>query len=132
MNFTVLLIEPDPSNVPEVRSALSGGAMRSEMRWVTNGEHAIRYLRREDGFHESPRPDAILLTWNLPNDDASRLKGTLESDPALARIPVITLSPENADAASRDKHACRTRSRTAIGRPHRHHSDPAHNAQKVA
>jgi CheY-like chemotaxis protein len=130
MNFTVLLIEPDPSNVPEVRSALTGGDMRSEMRWVTNGEHAMRYLRREDGFDESPRPDAILLTWNLPNDDASRLKGTLESDPALARIPVITLSPESSAAKKQDRHACRTRLRPPLERPHVHHSDKG--AQKVA
>ncbi len=122
MNFTVLLIEPDPSNVPEVRDALTCGAMRSEMRWVIDGEHAIRFLRREDGFCESPRPDAILLTGNLPSDDANRLKGTLESDPALARIPVIKLSAARRHADTQEKHTCRARSQTPLERPHRHHA----------
>jgi CheY-like chemotaxis protein len=119
--FTVLLIEPDFSNVPEVRNALTGGAMCSEMRWVTTSEHALRYLRREDGFDQSPRPDAILLTWNLSSDEANRITGTLESDPALRRIPVIRLSAEN-EAKAPEKHSCRSRSRLQLERPHQHHA----------
>lgn len=121
--FTVLLIEPNFSNVQQVRDALTGGSTRSEMRWVTSSDHALRYLRGEDGFDQSPRPDAILLTWNLSKDDANRLKGTLESDPALCRIPVIKLSAEKNEANAPENHACRrTRSRQPLERPHRHHA----------
>ena len=111
--FTVLLVEPDPSKVMAVRESLTNGDYPSEMRWVTNSDFALQFLRREEGFSNAPRPDAILLTWNSSRDGA-RLKDDLENDPALRRIPMITLKPETAE------HKCHARSKTPM-RNHRHH-----------
>jgi len=114
--FTVLLVEPDPRLVPQVRESLTTGETSSEMRWVTNRDFAMQYLRREEGFSGAPRPDAILLTWNSSREAAS-LKGELDSDPKLRKIPVITLKAE----AAEQEHKCHSRSRTAL-RNHKHHA----------
>ncbi len=117
--FTVLLVEPDPTNVIQVRESLTNGEYPSEMRWVTNRDFALQFLRREAGFAEAPRPDAILLTWNSSRE-ASVLKDEIESDPMLRKIPVITLKPEQAE----HEHKCHTRSKTAM-RSHKHHASSA-------
>lgn len=116
--FTVLLVEPDPNNVVQVRESLTNGDFPSEMRWVTNRDFALQFLRQEEGFSSAPRPDAILLTWNTSRE-AAQLKGEIENDPKLRTIPVITLQAEAAE------HKCHTRSKTQAHRTHKHHAHAA-------
>jgi CheY-like chemotaxis protein len=61
-----------------------------EVTWATNGAEALRLLRA------APAPRLILLDLMMPVMDGWELRKALQEDPALARIPVVIISADNA------------------------------------
>jgi two-component system, chemotaxis family, response regulator Rcp1 len=113
VEFIVLLIEPDASSVDQLRESLTEGAMRSTVYRVASHWEAIAFLnhapRQQDRFDASPRPDAIVISSNLPPADIVLFEQALRSEPQLRKIPVIKLLA----AAAEKKHTCHHRSQAA-------------------
>jgi two-component system, chemotaxis family, response regulator Rcp1 len=59
---------------------------------------ALKFLRRQNGFSEAPRPDLILLDLNLPGKDGREVLAELKADPDLKTIPVVVLTMSRAEA----------------------------------
>lgn len=59
---------------------------------VSNGEEALAFLFRRGQFANAPRPDFVLLDWNLPGVDGSEVLEIVRSDASLKSIPVIVLT----------------------------------------
>lgn len=92
----VLLVEDNEADVRLTREALREAGEEVRLSTVADGEQALAYLRRQDGFTEVPRPDLVLLDLNLPRKNGLEVLKELRADPALASIPVIMLTSSSA------------------------------------
>ncbi|HEY9557380.1 MAG TPA: response regulator [Acidimicrobiales bacterium] len=93
----VLLVEDDPGDVLITREALAESKVTNELHVVTNGEDALRFLRREGPFEDAPRPGLILLDLNLPRVDGREVLAVVKADADLRRIPVVVLTTSQAE-----------------------------------
>ena len=81
----VLLVEDNPGDVRLTREALAASPIQSTLRVVHDGEEAVLFLRGQGAYALAPRPDLILLDFNLPKADAH-----------LRSIPVVVLTTSDA------------------------------------
>jgi len=88
----ILLVEDSPADIELTRQALAEARIANEVGVVSDGEAALRYLRREDPYADAERPDLVLLDLNLPKKDGRELLVEIKSDSALATIPVVVLT----------------------------------------
>jgi chemotaxis family two-component system response regulator Rcp1 len=93
----VLLVEDDRSDVDLTKEALDEAKVSIKLNVVEDGEKAMAYLRRENGFARATRPDLILLDLNLPKKDGREVLREIKSDPDLKTIPVVILSTSDSD-----------------------------------
>jgi CheY-like chemotaxis protein len=99
----VLQVEDNEADVRLTREALREAGEELRLSVVPDGEQALAYLRREEGFEDAPRPHLVLLDLNLPRKDGVEVLEEMRRDPALAPIPVIVLT---SSSAARDVDAC--------------------------
>jgi CheY-like chemotaxis protein len=93
----VLLIEDDPGDVLITREAFAENKVRNQLSVVNDGVNALKFLRREEGYADAPRPDLILLDLNLPRMDGHEVLANIKSDADLQRIPVVILTTSDAE-----------------------------------
>jgi two-component system response regulator len=99
----VLQVEDNEADVRLTREALREAGEQLRLSVVGDGEQALAYLRREEGFEDAPRPHLVLLDLNLPRKDGVEVLQEMRQDPALAPIPVIVLT---SSSEARDVDAC--------------------------
>jgi CheY-like chemotaxis protein len=92
----ILLIEDNPGDVRLTKEALKEGTLRNRLHIVQDGQSALAFLRQEDGFTETPRPDLILLDLNLPLMGGQEVLTEIKRDEALKSIPVVILTTSEA------------------------------------
>jgi CheY-like chemotaxis protein len=88
----VLLVEDDPGDVVMTREALAESKVMNQLHVVTDGEAALKFLRREETYVDAPRPGLVLLDLNLPRVDGREVLAAIKGDPDLRRIPVVVLT----------------------------------------
>jgi CheY-like chemotaxis protein len=93
----VLLVEDDPGDVLMTREAFEYHKVRDNLHVVSDGEQALRFLRREDEYADAPRPGLILLDLNLPRLDGREVLSAVKEDPELRTIPVVVLTTSQAE-----------------------------------
>ena len=93
----ILLVEDDPGDVLMTREALAESKVLNALHVASDGEEALRFLRREGTFEDAPRPDLVLLDLNLPRVDGREVLQQVKSDPELRRIPVVVLTTSQAE-----------------------------------
>jgi CheY-like chemotaxis protein len=106
--ITVLMVEDDPDDVFLTEEALRTSQLRMNLHVVNDGVQAMQYLRREDQYAQSPRPNLVLLDLNLPRMDGREVLAEIKEDPAFTEIPVVVLTTSKAEqdiSASYRQHA---------------------------
>lgn len=93
----ILLVEDNPADISLCNEALSESKMANTLHVVGDGEEAMDFLYRKNGFEQAPRPDLILLDLNLPKMDGREVLEKIKNDDALKEIPVVVLSSSAAD-----------------------------------
>ena len=104
----ILLIEDSPADVRLTQEALKEATLAYRLHTVGDGDAALHFLRREEGYLNSPKPDIILLDFNLPKRDGRQVLVDLKEDPQFRSIPVIVLTTSRAESdvkAAYDLHA---------------------------
>ena len=104
----ILLAEDNPGDVKLTEKALERGKVLNNLHVVDNGVEAMKYLRKEGEYADSPRPDLLLLDLNMPRKDGKEVLDDIKSDPELRRIPVVVLTSSEAEediVESYDLHA---------------------------
>jgi len=107
----VLLVEDNEADVRLTREALREAGENVRLSAVVDGEQALAFLRRQDGFADAPRPDLVLLDLNLPRKNGLEVLDELRADASLAPIPVIMLT---SSAAHSDVEAAYARGANAF------------------
>ena len=95
----ILLVEDSPSDADLTVEALGDGKVLNNLHWVEDGVEALAFLRRQGKYSDAPRPDLILLDFNLPKKDGRQVLAEIKVDPQLKLIPVVVLTTS---AAERD------------------------------
>jgi CheY-like chemotaxis protein len=93
----VLLVEDDPGDALIVREAFEHYKIRNTLHVVTDGEQALRFVRRVDEFADAPRPGLIMLDLNLPRVSGLEVLAELKADPELRVIPVVILTTSRSE-----------------------------------
>jgi CheY-like chemotaxis protein len=94
----VLLVEDSPTDVELTREVLQDARVANELHSVSDGEAAMRFLRREGEHAGAPRPDFVLLDLNLPRMSGLEVLAQIKDDPELVDIPVIMLTTSEDEA----------------------------------
>ncbi|MBB5080918.1 response regulator [Nonomuraea endophytica] len=93
----VLLVEDDQGDILLTREAFELNKVKNRLHVVNDGEQALAFLRREEGYSDAPRPDLVLLDLNLPRMDGMEVLEEVKADAALRSIPVVILTTSEAE-----------------------------------
>lgn len=88
----ILLIEDNQADIDLTLDALKSSQMSSRVSVARDGNEALDFLRRLGPFHDSPRPELIVLDLNLPRKNGFQVLSEIKADPALYQIPVVILT----------------------------------------
>ncbi len=93
----ILMVEDSPTDVLITREALKDSKLINELHVVEDGEEAMAFLRQEGRYASVPRPDLMLLDWNLPRKTGRDVLAEVKSDDHLKVIPVVILTSSKAE-----------------------------------
>ena len=65
----ILLVEDSSTDAELTLEAFRRGNIRNNVHHVCDGEQALMFLRRQEGYTDAPRLDLILLDLNMPKID---------------------------------------------------------------
>src|SRR5215475_14398975 len=88
----ILLVEDNPVDVLILQKYLQTLACPYHLSVVSDGEAGLAFLQRQGPYHEAPTPDLILLDIHLPKKTGWDILKWVKATPAVAPIPVVTLS----------------------------------------
>jgi len=94
--INILLVEDNPGDVRLTTEALKDCKVANKVYVVIDGEEAIHFLKKKGKHLDAPKPDLILLDWNLPKKNGSEVLSEIKTDEGLKRIPVIILTTSRA------------------------------------
>ncbi len=100
MPITILMADDDADDCALTKEAFEEGRLMNAIRFVSNGEELLEYLKRQGRFAppaDAPRPGLILLDLNMPRKDGRTVLKEIKSDPDLRTIPVVVLTTSKAD-----------------------------------
>ncbi|MBN2579843.1 MAG: response regulator [Pirellulales bacterium] len=96
----ILLVEDNPDHTELIRRNLENHQRTIRLCHVSDGEEALNYLFRRQGYADaarSPRPHLVLLDLRLPKIDGLEVLRQIKTSEELLRIPVVVLSTSNAE-----------------------------------
>ncbi|MEL6133306.1 MAG: response regulator, partial [Bacteroidota bacterium] len=64
---------------------------------VSNGEEALKYLLREDGYEDAQELDIIFLDLNLPRKDGREVLSEIKNNSRIKHIPIVVLTTSEAE-----------------------------------
>lgn len=99
---TLLYVEDDAATVCIFQTILLD-EMNRHVRFVTasEGESALLALAGTGPYVNSPRPDMIVLDWNLPGMNGLTLMKKIREIPAFRFVPIIFFSSSKIDSDRR-------------------------------
>jgi len=93
----ILMVEDSPSDVLITREAIDQVQLSNNLHVVEDGVEAMAFLRKEQKYAAAPRPDLVLLDWNLPRKNGREVLSEIKSDERLRLIPVVVLTSSKAE-----------------------------------
>jgi len=88
----LLYLEDNPDEIILFREALDCSGWQCQLTVARDGMEALDVLNRRNGHAEAPRPDLIVIDFNVPKKNGGEVLAEIRSDPTLAMIPVVLLS----------------------------------------
>lgn len=93
----ILLVEDSATDAELTLEALKQGKLQNTVTHVTDGEQALKYLRRQGDYAAANRPDLVLLDLNMPKVDGKEVLRAMKADESLKVIPVVVLTTSSHD-----------------------------------
>ena len=93
----ILLVEDNPGDARLAQEAFSHSSAPITLHIVSDGEHAISFLRREGAHVNVPRPHLILLDLNLPKLSGRETLAQIKGDNRFKAIPTVILTTSDAE-----------------------------------
>jgi two-component system, response regulator len=99
-SIVILMADDDEEDRMLARDALREARLANDLRFVTDGEALMAYLRHQPPFAgpgNAPTPGLILLDLKMPKKNGYEVLQEIRSDPALRRIPVVALTTSKSE-----------------------------------
>lgn len=93
----VLIAEDDPAALHLTLKALSIVNSRIRPHIARNGAEALAFLRRQAPYTGAPKPDLIVLDWNLPKVHGREVPAVTRSTDAIRDIPIVVVTTSDAE-----------------------------------
>lgn len=93
----ILLVEDNPGDIILTKEAFAEAKIKNNIHIARDGEEALLYLSRQNGFEKAVEPDLILLDLNLPKIDGREVLDNIKSDESLCHIPVVVLTSSESE-----------------------------------
>ena len=93
----ILLVEDNEGDIELTKEAFDDAKFRNNLHIAEDGDSALDFLFKRNGFEEAIKPDIVLLDLNLPGTDGRDVLEAIKADADLKRVPVIVLTSSNAD-----------------------------------
>jgi len=93
----ILVVEDNPEDAALTMETLREGRIRNHISLVEDGVEAMDFLRRNEPYANSPRPDLILLDLQLPRKSGREVLMEIKADRDLKRIPVVIMTTSSAE-----------------------------------
>ena len=97
----ILVADDDEEDRMLARRALDAARLANDVRFVSDGEELMDFLRRRGRYADpaaAPRPGLLLLDLQMPRKDGFACLREIRLDPELRRIPVVVLTTSRAEA----------------------------------
>lgn len=93
----ILIAEDDRASLHLTLKALGMVDSRIRAHVARNGAEALAFLLREGVHADAPRPELIILDWNLPKVHGRAVPAVVRSTEDINDIPIVVLTTSNAD-----------------------------------
>ena len=93
----VLVIEDNQGDVRLIEAGFADSSVECSVTVVDNGEEALDYLFRRNGYESTGRPDLVLLDLNVPKQDGRAVLGQVQDEPELSSTPFVVLTGSRTD-----------------------------------
>lgn len=104
----ILLVEDNEGDIVLITEAFEDIKLKNEISIVRNGEEAISFLEKKNGFENVKIPDLIILDINLPKINGHEVLQFIKTNDNYKTIPVIMLTTSSSESdisASYKNHA---------------------------
>lgn len=94
----ILLVEDNFEHLRLTKYVLEQNKVPGLLHVVRDGQEAIDYLYSRNKFADplsNPRPDLVLLDFNIPRVDGKEVLRIIKADADLKDIPVVVVSSSN-------------------------------------
>jgi len=96
--LNILLVEDNFEHLRLTKYILQQNNVPGDLFVVRDGQEAIDFLYQRNQFADqalSPRPNLVLLDFNIPRVDGKEVLKIMKSDTRLKDIPVVVVSSSN-------------------------------------
>ncbi len=100
----VLLVEDSQADIRLTIEAFKSSQLPVTLSVVTDGHHALAFLRRRNNYSQAPRPDLVLLDLKMPRKGGHAVLKDVKQDETLKEIPVIVLTTSDDERDVRESY----------------------------
>ncbi|MFQ3232241.1 MAG: chemotaxis family two-component system response regulator Rcp1, partial [Reinekea sp.] len=80
------MVEDNEGDIELTKEAFEDAKYRNNLNITEDGDEALDYLFKRNGFEDAVKPDIILLDLNLPGTDGKEVLEIIKADATLKRI----------------------------------------------
>src|SRR5262245_12844983 len=88
----ILLVEDNALDAELTMTTLAESRIRNRVHWVEDGEEALAFLARQGEYANVPRPDLVLLDFQMPRMNGLEVLAVLKQHPDWKRIPIVMMT----------------------------------------
>lgn len=93
----ILLVEDNPGDARLCQEAFKESKILNKLFIAVDGEIALNYVFKRDGFENVKTPDLIILDLNLPKIDGKEVLRQIRANPKTEQIPVVILTSSKSE-----------------------------------
>jgi CheY-like chemotaxis protein len=97
-NFHIVLVEDNDDHALLIRLALEDRGLVVSIDRLSDGEQAVNYIQRVNGYARRQHPDLILLDINLPKMNGHEVLDNIRADEELTGVPVVMLTTSDSES----------------------------------
>ena len=95
LNQCILIVEDEPVDADLLQRAVRRVGVKNPIRWVTNGEEALRYLLGQHEFQDRvayPVPRVIITDIKMPQMSGLELLKWVYENPKFRVVPIVVMT----------------------------------------